>query len=385
MTLENQINNSKIALKKWLQDDCLPLWADKGLDIVNGGFFEQLNQDLSPNNIARRTRVAARQIYTFALARKMGFGGSVDKVISHGLEYLHTKCMASNGYLYAVLGPNGEIIRGDFDLYDHAFYLLGLASAYGDNPQITEYKTRAEQMRDNILKTYWRDELGFEEAIPPILPLKANPHMHMFEACLAWIEAGDDNKWRELAGDIAELGRTKFFDKTNCAILEFFDADWEPIETIGSRTIEPGHQFEWAWLFLRWAKIANDNSFIDIAQKLIETGEKHGIDEKRGLAFMSYNDANIPIDFSARLWSQTERIKAHVAHYKVQNDNLSRQKTLELVQKSIRGLEQYFDTPVRGMYYDRIDANGVILHEPSPTSSLYHIICAIDEVLHLEI
>ena len=44
-----------------------------------------------------------------------------------------------------------------------------------------------------------------------------------------------------------------FIDAHNGALHEFFDADWNPAPGIEGRIVEPGHQFEWAWLLLRWA------------------------------------------------------------------------------------------------------------------------------------
>lgn len=383
MMKNTDLRQSQAMLKKWLFEKCLPIWYESGADFEKGGFYERLNQDLSPHDIDRRTRVAARQVYSYALAKRMGYVGEINAPITQGLNWLHGPCMGNNGYLYAVLAPNGEIVRAEFDLYDHAFYLLALASAYSIDPQNMELKTRAETMRDKIVDNYWRKASGFEEAIPSILPLKANPHMHTFEASLAWIEAGGDEKWFDLAKNIAELSREKFFDKQTKSILEFFDENWQPIEKIGSRTIEPGHQFEWAWLFLRWGKICGDESFFEIAKKLIASGEEHGVDEKRGLAFMSHNDEFAPIDFTARLWSQTERVKAHVQAALIEKDGELKGQNLSMAQKAIAGLMLYFKTPIEGLYWDRIDEKGEIVKESSPASSLYHIICAIDEFCKL--
>ena len=382
MTITNELADSQRDLKIWLFEKCLPIWFAKGADLEKGGFYERLNQDLSPNDIDRRTRVAVRQVYSYALAKKMGYEGDTS-AIKQGLDWLHGPCMDVNGYLYAVLAPDGKVVRSEFDLYDHAFYLLGLASAFSIDAENLEYKIRAESMRDKILKKYWRTSSGFEEAIPPILPLKANPHMHTFEASIAWVEAGGDEKWYWLAKNIAELSRSLFFDSQTGAILELFDTNWQPFEKIGERTIEPGHQFEWAWLFLRWGKICGDTSYNDIAKKLIVTGEKYGVDKKRGLAFMAHNDEFVPIDSFARLWSQTERVKAHVRSALIESDAILKDQSILMAQTALKGLLRYFDTPIKGLYWDRIDPQGNIINESSPSSSLYHIICAIDEFCKL--
>lgn len=379
MTNSHELNQTKLRLTNWLFDKCLPLWWENGGDLQKGGFFERLNQDLTPNDINRRTRVAARQVYTYAKAELMGYKGETRAPIDCGLNWLYGQCAGNDGYLYAVVAPNGDVVRADFDLYDHAFLLLGLAYAYRVHPEDQTLRQRAEAMLDKIIGDYARKDAGFYDNGAKNLPLKANPHMHLFEACLAWIEAGGGEIWQSLAASLAELGIKKFIDIKTNTILEVFDDAWQPIETEGSRIIEPGHQFEWAWLFTRWYKISNDESFVVAAKKLVEFGEKHGVDEGRGVAFMSLFDNYQPYDFTARLWSQTERIKVHVAMASIANDEITRQKSINNALCATKGLELYFKTKIEGLYFDRMDESGNIIVESAPASSLYHIICAIDE------
>ena len=47
------------------------------------------------------------------------------------------------------------------------------------------------------------------------------------------------------------------------------------------------------------------------------------------------------------------------------------------------GLTKYFDTKVPGLWFDRLDPNGQMVIEPSPASSLYHIVGAVAELVNL--
>jgi hypothetical protein len=53
---------------------------------------------------------------------------------------------------------------------------------------------------------------GFEESAPPSLPLLANSHMHLLEACLEWMDRDNDRAWSELAEEIVELALRRFHD-----------------------------------------------------------------------------------------------------------------------------------------------------------------------------
>ena len=44
------------------------------------------------------------------------------------------------------------------------------------------------------------------------------------------------------------------------------------------------------------------------------------------------------------------------------------------------GLMRYLDTPIPGLWRDRIDAEGRVAEEPAPASSFYHLVAAIAEI-----
>jgi len=380
-TPSDTLTPKKAALKAWLFDQALPLWWKTGADRVHGGVHEKLGQDGQPTHDNRRTRVAARQVYAYALARRMGYQGETDAMIRQGLDWLSGPAATRDGLVYAVLSPEGQVIKADFDFYDHAFALLAYASAFHVDPQNKDLERKALIIRERLLSTYKHPVRGFEESNPRSLPLKTNPHMHMFEASLAWIEAGGDQTWRTIAAEIAELCLDKFLHPQTGALREYFDGDWNPLEGEAGRIIEPGHQFEWAWLLIRWARLSGDTRFIAPARRLVEIAETYGTDPERNVAIFELWDDFSPKDEKARLWSQTERMKAYVALLSLSTSPREQAHLNDRLSAAIDGLNLFLDTPVPGLYLDRLTPDGQLVDEPAPASTLYHIICAIDEVL----
>lgn len=376
------LTDTQSRLKSWLFDHALPVWWEVGGDTEKGGFYETLGLDGKPVDVPRRTRVAARQVYSYALAQRMGYPGETNAAIDQGLNWLSGPARTPEGLLYAVLAPDGSVLKGEFDFYDHAFALLAYASAYRVRPNDKSLEAAGVAIRDHLLKHYKHPVRGFEEANPRTLPLKTNPHMHMFEACLAWIEAGGDTKWREVAAEIASLCLDKFLHPQNGSLREYFDGDWNPLEGEMGRIIEPGHQFEWAWLLIRWAGITGDNRFVAPAKRLIEIAENHGTDHDRNVTIFELWDDFSPKDQKARLWAQTERMKAYVALYSVAETDGDKAFAVDKAVTAAKGLELYLNTKIPGLYLDKMNPDASFVDEPAPASSLYHIICAIDE-LHL--
>jgi mannose-6-phosphate isomerase len=215
---------------------------------------------------------------------------------------------------------------------------------------------------------------GFESEVPPSLPLQSNPHMHLFEAALAGCEVcSESSLWKLLADELAELALAKFIDPQSGALREYFDADWKPAPGVQGRIVEPGHQFEWAWLLLRWGGTKHPRARA-AALKLIELGEAHGV--RNGLATNSLLDDFSSHDGGARLWPQTERLKAAALAARCTGDA----RYLSIAVAAADGVLRYLDSPKPGLWYDRIDANGNLVDEPAPASSFYHLVAAIAEI-----
>ncbi|HVZ30194.1 MAG TPA: AGE family epimerase/isomerase [Asticcacaulis sp.] len=384
--LKTNLADMQSDLRTWLFDKALPIWWDTGGDKEKGGFFEKINLDGTPCDINRRTRVAARQVFSYALARTMGYQGETDAAIDQGLKWLSGPARnTKTGMLYAVLTPDGSVVRGDFDFYDHAFAMLAYASAFKVRPHDKGLEKAAVHIRDTIVKDYSHSVRGFEEANPRTLPLKANPHMHMFEACLAWIDAGGDSKWREIAAMIADLCVDKFLHPQTGSLREFFDGDWNAMQGEMGRIVEPGHQFEWAWLFLRWARLTGKDAYKTAAQRLIDIAEVAGTDPKRDVTFNELWDDFTPKDLNARLWPQTERTKAYVKVADAAVNQTEKEAAIAKAIQAAAGLRLYLSTEIEGLYRDRMKPDGTFEIEPAPASSLYHIICAIDELGSLSV
>ena len=385
-TLAHALVEKQQSLRQWLFDHALPLWWDIGGDREKGGFFEKINLDGKPDDVDRRTRVAARQVYSYALARRMGYPGDTDGPIDQGLKWLSGPARnPETGMLYATLKPDGTVVRGEFDFYDHAFAMLAYASAFKVRPHDKTLEEAGVFIRDSILRDYSHPVRGFEESNPRTLPLKANPHMHMFEACLAWIEAGGDDKWRDIAGEIADLCVEKFLHPETGALREFFDGDWNVMPGEAGRIVEPGHQFEWAWLFLRWAEMTGQDRYIKTAQRLIDIAEVAGTDPKRNVTMFELWDDFTVKDAKARLWSQTERMKAFTALSQAAKTPAEKESAIASLILATSGLQLYLSTEIEGLYRDRMKPDGTFEVEPAPASSLYHIICAIDELASVKL
>lgn len=383
MNASLELNVAAADLRSWLFTSALPFWWRVGGDRDGGGFFERVDQDGHVVEAPRRTRLVGRQIFSYAMAEAAGWEGPTAEIVAHGVDFLLTRCLSPRGTFYGSVTAGGEPIRPEFDLYDHAFALFGLAAAVCLHADPDRLRRIARDVREAMIAGWKHPIAGFEEASPRSLPLLANPHMHMLEASLAWIEAGPiagDGGWDALADEIAELCLARFLHPQTGALREFFDGDWAAMPGDVGRIVEPGHQFEWAWLLIRWGRLRDRPEAIAAARRLVDIAETYGVDPSRGIAFNELWDDFSIKDADARLWPQTERIKAWLTMADIASSEDERAAAEAKAAQAIRGLLRYPSTRVAGIWHETLDRAGAPIPAEARASSLYHIVCAYDQL-----
>ena len=364
-------------LTNWLLNDALPLWFDAGFDRETGSFAEELDiasgKDTGANH---RSRVQPRQIYSFAMAEQAGWTGPWKEAVTKGLVFLEKHHLQTNGTNVGLLSPDGRVLDNTFELYNQAFVLLAYSAIAKLEPaRAREMEQKASRLMDVLETEHSAAEGGFQD--DPNAPLKANPHMHLFEAMLGWEAVGSNPRWQATADRIAAIALNHLADPKTGAIREFFSADWSALPGEDPCQIEPGHQFEWAWLLCRWGKLRQNDKAIALAGKLFTVGAEHGVDPKRGIAMMGLANDFSPKDTLARLWSQTEWLKSALILATLSQSEEEKTGYEAAALKAIAALDKYLDCPIKGLWHDKIFADGTVKDEPAPASSLYHIIVAI--------
>ena len=359
-------------LVDWLIGKACPLWSTCGVDRELGGFHERLNGTVGLRE-PRRARVQPRQVCAFAICVALGWAGDAAKLATHGILYFLTHYRRPDGLFRTLVAPDGTPIDNRALLYDQAFGLLGLAEGQrvlGPRPELVD---EARRLRAAIYRHLKRAGPGFESGLTADQPLSANAHMHLFEAAQAWIQISDDTEWHALASEIATLALSSFIDVSTGAIRELFTPTWSPLPGLPGRIIEPGHHFEWAWLLLRWAGTSHAETR-NAALRLMQIGELHGV--RNDVVVNALLDDFSVHDASARLWPQTERLKAAVLAARLTGET----RYWTIAAAAANTLLRYLDTPVAGSWYDTLKPSGEFVDEPAPASTFYHVAAAIVEL-----
>lgn len=347
-------------------------WTSVAWDWQGRGFAEQLHLDGSPDFYAvRRTRVQARQVFTFARAATLAL---VDRnraqVLARlGIELLLGPLRNADGGWVQTADRNQTALDRTRDLYDHAFIALAGAAAYtawGD--------TDSRRLMDDAFAVIDR---RFAEAVNggyienldhPAQVRRSNPHMHLLEASLDAFEATGEESHLDRARAIVELFETAFFDSRSSAVLERFNPEWRPFDPGGSNRVEPGHCYEWATLLMRFETL-DGRDLQSWRRRLIGFADRFGVDAASGFARNAVTSSGGIIDSDRRLWPQLEMLRARMGHPETAAPGAA-ESLLERI------LSTYLaDGPGNG-WIDEYFADGSPKSIAVPASMLYHFVTA---------
>lgn len=371
MTAPKSLIDASARYCDWIRDAALPVWAERGWDNEQGGFFERLNLDGSPDvEAVRRVRSQARQIYVYSHAHELGWFDGKDIAIK-GLDYLVEKAWKAGGAGGWVMQLNrdGTVANDTCDLYEQAFVLLALSHVYRIT-QDAQVKALAQDTLGFIDEALGHTSGGWREAEPDRKPRRQNPHMHMFEASLALHQAFGGQGHLARAGNILRLMHDHWLFSSG-GLREVFEDDWSPLDGPQGRKTEPGHQFEWVWLLDRYAHLTQTEPGPELAG-LYAFAKAYGRSSTTGLIVAAVRDDGVMLDGSARTWQQTEHLKAAL----VQGET-GRSGGWGSAQDALHQLFAKFLKPApTGCWIDAYDAAGNPAVSHITASTLYHLLVA---------
>jgi mannose-6-phosphate isomerase len=354
----------------WLVNEAYPRWAQYGIDSKNGGFIEALGQNGLGLPHPRRARVHPRQIYAFGQAQALGWSGDVTGIVSRGMEYFTAHYLRSDGLFRTLAAADGTVLDERALLYDQAFALLGLAASGTALAARDQFEERAVALRGAIESRFSTADGSLLSQDGADAVRESNPHMHLLEACLAWAEIGNDPGWTAWVRRLAKLAVSRFIRNDGGVLGESYTARWQPAPGLAGRIIEPGHQFEWAWLLLRSEPLC-PLPLRETALRLLAIGDQYGV--RHGVAINQLLDDFTVTDANARFWPQTERLKAALLAATVTGEP----RFWSMAHAAAASFFPYLKTSVPGLWFDSQRPDGTFIDSPAPASTFYHLVGAI--------
>jgi len=357
------IQHPQAALREWLIEQAAPLWLEHGVDRARGGYFDQLDHRNASNACDfKRLRVTCRQIFVFATLDELGVSGARE-AMDHGLAFLFGPLRHAGGGFVRSVDLEGRLLDERRDLYDLAFALFALASAY-QRTRDRFFADEALRLLTFVQETLAHPDGGFAESLPPSLPRRQNPHMHLLEACLAWLPLSAHRGYRDTINAVLTLFSRHFWSNRHVCLFEYFEDDWAYSADLARRVFEPGHHFEWMWL-LDQCRIAGF-AVPGRLEALGKTAFTSGFSTQTGLPYAAVLADGTVADANCRLWTITEWLRVCAI-------GLAPEPARPLAH-----LRRFLDARRPGLWAERWDAKAQCFPEENVlASSFYHILTGI--------
>lgn len=361
--------------------DFVPRWLEAVRDPA-GGFFERLDLSGQPPEPAepKTTLVHARTAFALAhLSMATGDARLLDGAL-HAHAFLDSRLRdPDGGYRFSTAS---SLRRA----YDQSFVLLALVTLRKANPQAVPQERIDQCLRfiDGTL-TDARDGTLFEDdamalAGPKVGNLRAqNPHMHMLEAYLQAFEMTGERDWLKRAKALVALARLHFIDPATGAVREFVSYDLSPANDDAGARREPGHQYEWAWLFHRFADLGGDERARQDAARMLAFADRFALRQDGAMAGAPFDaldaDGRV-IEDTHLLWPLTEAGKLHAALYLHTGDaahRASAERVAELI------FTRFFPASDLPVFVNRLDGAGKVLWPEALSRLVYHVALFVTE------
>ena len=147
-------------LRRWLLDAAFPLWWHVGADHVGGGWHERIDFNGLPVALPKRSRVAARQVFCYCEAGRLGWRVLEGSGIARAFVVARPFC-AQRRYGDRRVSQDATPADERFDLYNQAFALLAYAQAHQMIDRGGGWRVPALALIGTLERDYSHPEGGF--------------------------------------------------------------------------------------------------------------------------------------------------------------------------------------------------------------------------------
>ncbi len=305
-------------------------------------------------------------------------------------DYMMAHLIRPEGGCYTAIRGDGTpfdtLEKTQCRTYDFAFVLLGLVTLRKADPEavsaaeIDACRSYIDSaLTDSATGALWETDTMGREGPQPGDTRAQNPHMHMTETFLQCFEMTGECHWAERARALLEIGVRCFIEPTNGGMREFIAPDLTPLDSALGRRCEPGHQYEWSWLFLRYGVLTGDHSLDVHAETLSQFAARCGLRADgplQGAPLDAFDIDGAVIEGTHLLWPLTEAGKFHAIKHRLTGEAAH---LAALTQIADLIFTRYYAAEAAPAWVNQLDETGAVTWEAGLTRVLYHMAIFITE------
>lgn len=391
-----EINQLQDFAYRQLHETILPFWRNYSVDDKYGGFYGQINDDLSIETHAEKGLVLnARILWTFsAVYNKLGSSNDFE-LANRAYDYLQD-CFFDKeygGYFWS-LTFDGKPLETKKQIYAQAFVIYGLSEYY----KVTQKKevldlaiklfnliesNSFDTNRNGYIEACTRDwkEIENLRLSPKDMNERKsqNTHLHILEAYTNLYRIWPDSFLKVQLENLIHIFTSYIIHPVDSHLMLFFDDEWNPKSSL----ISYGHDIECGWLLHEAAHVSGNQDLIKSIEKtslVITEAATEGYIEEGALLYENDREGK-HADHELEWWVQAEAIIGYLNAYQISG----KKSYLEKAYQITKFVEKYIADRKKGEWFFRVQRSGkpIRTHEKAGFWKCpYHNTRACLEIIH---
>lgn len=347
------------AYRSLLLDHIVPFWFRHGVDHEYGGILSCMTEDGERISTDKYVWSQARWLWVVsALYNRIEQRPEFLESARATANFLRRHAQTPDGKWYFAVTRTGDPVIGPTSVFSDCFAVYGLSEYYRatkDEEALAVALATFNQIRERV------EQPGFNEVAPATLPPNRRPHaipMILTEVANELAITTGDRTLDAAADEYAERVLNFFLRPDRKVVLEYLDANYQPVPPPEGTAVEPGHAIESMWFLAHWARRRNRPDALARAIESIRWHCEAGWDHEYGGLFLAIDaDGQEPYIANADKkiwWVHTEALYALLLAHEVTKEPWC----LDWYAKVADYSERHFWMPETGEWRQRLDRQG---------------------------
>lgn len=329
-------------LERILNDNIVPFWLSKGLDLEHGGYTINFGPKGELKDGGTKMIVTqARTMWLFSRLARAGYGDKKNLDAAElGYRFLKEKMWddENGGFYWEVDATGDKKLNAKKHLYGQAFALYSVSEYYlaSKRREALKFANRIFELLE--VKCYDKEYGGYIEffnedwTVPPADELcymgvpsglkLMNTHLHLLEAMTTFYRASKLPLACERLIELINIQSNAVVRKDIGACTDKYDRDWKPRLEGDYARVSYGHDIENVWLLIDACNAAgiSNQPFVDLYRALFEYSLNYGYDQAEG-GFYDSGAFNAAADKRDKVWwVQAEAIVSALYMHRLTGD-----------------------------------------------------------------
>ncbi len=372
-----ELANLASGAEKELRGDILPFWLKYTRNPENGGFYGQIDADMTVRkDSARGALLTCRILWTYSAAYRAYHDPAYLEMARWAYRDLldHFWDTESGGILWTITA-DGRPLDTQKLVYLQVFGIYALAEfhrATGDTVALERavaiYNLIERHARDRRFGGYfdsldraWARPAGGRRNPLGSAPKSQNSHIHILEGYTNLLRVWPDAGLRANQRELVDIVIRRIIDPRTHHLILFMREDWTPV----SDAVSYGHDIELSWLLVEAAKVLGDPALIarvrPISLEMARATLAEGVDSDGGV--MNEGGPRGYTDTGKDWWPQAEAAVGFMNAYQLSGDT----RFLVASRRSWDLIEAKFVDRAHGDWIEKIRRDGTPIPRPKVT------------------